>query len=117
MFPDLVNGADIGMVQRRGGPRFVAEPFQCLGIPGNILRQKLKCYEAAKLDIFGFVYNPHSAHTQLLNDAIVRNGLSDHEECTEIVRRDAMLGNATGGSQRGSGVVRGDVTVGWVARH
>jgi hypothetical protein len=35
---NLVDGADIGMIQRGGGMGLAAEVFKCLLIPGNVIR-------------------------------------------------------------------------------
>jgi hypothetical protein len=42
VLPDLVDGADVGVVEGRGGPSFATEALQRLRIPGNLLRQELE---------------------------------------------------------------------------
>jgi len=42
-----MDGADVGMVERRGGARLAAEALQRLSIAGNVLGQKLERDEAA----------------------------------------------------------------------
>ena len=49
-----------------------------------IFRQKLESDKATEFDVFGLVDDSHTAAAQLLDDAIVRDGLADHA--------DAMLG-------------------------
>jgi hypothetical protein len=49
-----------------------------LSIPGNFIGQKLEGDEAMQSRVLGFVYHTHAATTELLDDAIVRNGLADH---------------------------------------
>ena len=39
---DFVNGADIGMIQRRRGARLAAESLERLRIMGEVFRQKLE---------------------------------------------------------------------------
>src|SRR5437870_10365600 len=39
---NLVDGADVGMVQGRGGAGLAAESFQRLSVLGNAIRQKLQ---------------------------------------------------------------------------
>ena len=46
---DLMNGADIGVVQRGGGLRFTLEAGQCLGIFGNVVGQEFEGNEAVKI--------------------------------------------------------------------
>ena len=49
---------------------------------GDFVGQKLQGDEAVELDVLGLVDNPHPATAQLLNDAVVRDGLADHaQEC------------------------------------
>lgn len=40
MLADVVNGADIGVVQRRGGARLALEPFEC-SLVSKLIRQEL----------------------------------------------------------------------------
>ena len=76
MFADFVNGADVGVVQGRGGARFPAEAFQRLGVSGYIIGQKLECDEAAKGGVLGFVNHTHAAATQFFDDAVMRDSLA-----------------------------------------
>src|ERR1700676_1595979 len=50
---DLVNGADIRMIQGRGGFGLALETAERLGILGYVVRQELEGYETAKLDVLG----------------------------------------------------------------
>jgi hypothetical protein len=43
----------------------------------DVIWQKLEGDKAMEPNIFGFVNDTHPATTQLLNDAVMRNGLSD----------------------------------------
>jgi hypothetical protein len=49
-----------------------------LRVFGYIIRQEFESDEAMKLYILGFVNHTHPATTQLLHNAVVRNGLPDH---------------------------------------
>ncbi len=77
-FADIVDGANVGMVQSGSGFSFAAETFQGLAVLGNVGRQKLECDKAVEPGVFGFVDNAHTAATQFLDDAVVRNALTDH---------------------------------------
>ena len=37
---DIVDGADVGVIQRRSRPCFTLESFECLPVLGRILRQE-----------------------------------------------------------------------------
>ena len=58
---DLVNGADVRVIQRRGGFSLALEAAQSLGIFGYIVGQKLQGDESAELDVFRFVDDAHTA--------------------------------------------------------
>src|SRR6202049_1814139 len=75
---DFVDGTDVGMIQGRRGTSFPAEAFERLRVSGNICRQELQGDAATKLCVVGLIHNTHAAATELLNNAVVRNGLADH---------------------------------------
>ena len=77
LLADVVDGADVGVVQRRRGPRLAAESGQGLGIVGEVWRQELQRDEALQPRILGFVDHAHPAAAQLLDDAVVRERLTD----------------------------------------
>ena len=75
---NLVDGADIGMAQRRGGPSFTPKALQRLRIVGDVVGQKLQGHKPAEHEVLGLVHHTHASATQLFQDTIVRNGLTDH---------------------------------------
>ena len=75
---DVVNDADVGMIQCRGGPGFALEAFQGLVIPGQGLGQELHRHLAAQPGVFRPVDHAHSTPTQFFQDLIVGNGLTNH---------------------------------------
>ena len=77
-FADFIYGADVGMVQSGGGTCFAAKAFQCLRILGHFVGQEFQGDEAAKLGVLGLVDHTHPAAAELLDDAVVRDGLADH---------------------------------------
>ena len=54
-----------------------AEPAQRLGIPRELFGDELERDEAVQPRIFGFVDDAHAAAAQLLDDAVVRERLTD----------------------------------------
>jgi len=52
---DVVNGADVRMVESRCGAGLAFEPFHRLRIAGEFFRQKLQCDVAPELQVFGFI--------------------------------------------------------------
>ncbi len=75
---DLVDRADVGMVEGRGSLCLPLEPFQCLVIFGKFPRQELERHEAMELHVFSFVHHAHAPGTKLFEDAVVGNGFAEH---------------------------------------
>ena len=72
---DVVDRADVGMVERRGGLGLAAEALERLTVLRQIFRQELQRDEAAEARVFGFVNHAHAAAAELLDDPIVGDGL------------------------------------------
>jgi hypothetical protein len=68
------------MVQGRSRLCLALEARQSLMIAGHFVRQKLERDETAKPSVFGFVHDPHASAAKFLNDAVVRDGLTDQQE-------------------------------------
>ena len=77
MFLNLINRTDIGVIQRGCRARFALKPAKRVGITDDFIRQKFKRHEAAQTDVLGLVNHSHSARAQLLDDAVMRDGLPD----------------------------------------
>ncbi len=75
---DIVDGADVGMVERRGSLRFTLETRQGLRIATELVGQELQRHEAVKAGVLGLVDHTHAAAAELLNDAVMRNRGLDH---------------------------------------
>jgi len=75
---DVVNGADVRMIERGGGPRFAAETLECLCVQSQIFGKKFQGHETGEAGIFGFVDYTHPSSAEFLEDAVMRNGLSEH---------------------------------------
>jgi len=76
---NFVDGADVGVIQSGCGLGFALEAGQGLRIFRNLVRQELQGNKAVQLYVFGFVDDAHTTTAQLLNDAVMRDGLSDHQ--------------------------------------
>ena len=77
-FANVVNRADVGMVQRRRRLRLALETRQRLRIARDVVGQELQRDEAVQARVLGLVDHAHAAAAQLLDDAVVRDGLADH---------------------------------------
>ena len=79
MLADLMNGADVGVVQRRGGARLAAKAFQRLRILRSIVGKKLQSDETAEQRVFRLVHHSHSAAAKEFGDPVMGDGCADHE--------------------------------------
>src|ERR1700693_1916744 len=77
MFPNLINCADVGMVQGGRSTRLSPEALQYLRVFCNILRQEFQSDRSTEFGILSFVNDAHAAATQLFDDAVVRDGLAN----------------------------------------
>ena len=75
---DVVNGADVGMIERGGGLGFALKTGEPLGIAGDIFGQEFQGDKAMEAGVFGFVNHAHASAAEFLEDAVVRDGLVDH---------------------------------------
>ena len=78
LLANVVDGADVGMVQRGSGLGLALKAAERRGILGHFIGQKLERDKAMQPRVFRFVNHTHPAAAQLLDNAVVRNGLSDH---------------------------------------
>ena len=77
LLPDVINRADIGMVQRGSSLRLALKASQRLGIAGHFVGQELERHEAVEARVFGLVDNAHAA-AQLFHYPEMRDCLTDH---------------------------------------
>jgi hypothetical protein len=73
---DLVNRADIRMVERGGGARFALKPLQCLGITGQFWGQEFQRDAASQLAVFSPEDHPHAATAEFFENAVMGDGLA-----------------------------------------
>ncbi len=78
LFANVVDGADVGMVEGRGRLGLAAKALQDLAVLGDVFREEFQSDEAIEPGVFGLVNHTHAATTQLFNNAVVRDGLADH---------------------------------------
>ena len=71
LFADVVNRADVGVIQCRCGLRLALESGQRLRVAGNLLRQELQRDKAVKARVLRFVDHAHTTAAEFLDDAVV----------------------------------------------
>jgi hypothetical protein len=62
------------MIQSGRSSRFTLEPLQGHPIGSQSIGQELQGDVAPKSQVLGFVHHTHTTATQLLEDAVMRNG-------------------------------------------
>ena len=90
LLTDVVYRADVWVIQRRRRLGFSLEAGQGLRVSGYIIGQKLERNETVETSILSFVDNAHPAAAELLNYAVMRDGLADHKGA--VLLWSAMLG-------------------------
>ena len=76
LLANVVNRANIGVVECRRCAGFTTKSFESLRVLRQFIRQELQGYKSPKLGVLGFVNDTHAAAAQLLDDAVMRNGLA-----------------------------------------
>jgi len=63
LFADVVNRADVRMIECGGGFCFPPEAFECSAVVGKILRKEFQRNKTAQRDVFGLVDHAHTTAT------------------------------------------------------
>ena len=77
VFADFVDGANVGVIQGRGGLRFALKAFESLQVAGDAVGKEFKSDEAVELGVFGFVDNAHPAAAEFFDDTEMGNAAAD----------------------------------------
>ena len=75
---NFVDRADVRMIQRGGGLGFALKAAESLRVFGYVVGQELESDKATEFDVLSLVDHTHAAAAELLDDAVVRDGLADH---------------------------------------
>ena len=78
LLADVVDRADVGVIQRRRGLGLALEARQRLRFGGDLVRQELQRNEAVQACVFGLVHHAHAATAEFFQDGVMRDFLSDH---------------------------------------
>ncbi len=68
---DLMNVADVGVVEGRRGPSLVNEPLPRFGIGRPLRREEFEGYGALEDDVFGLIHDSHPAPADLVHDPVL----------------------------------------------
>src|SRR5262249_30394950 len=75
---DLVDGADVRVIEGGSRARLAVEPLQGLRVPLRVLGKELEGDVAAQAEVFRLVDHPHPSAAQLRNNPVVGDGFADH---------------------------------------
>ena len=78
LFANIVDRADVGMIESGGGLGLTSKSRQRLCISGHFVRQKLERDETVQSRVLGFIDHAHAAAAQFFQNAVMRDGLADH---------------------------------------
>jgi hypothetical protein len=99
---DVMNDADVGVIQLRGGAGFALETLQSLVVFDEGVRKELEGNAAAEAGVFGLVNDSHTAAPQLAYDAVVGDSLANHKAAPPVF--GVMLGRTAKEVNRRAGV-------------
>ena len=77
LLPDFMDGTDVGMVEGRSRLRLSLEAGQGLWVGCYFVWQELQRNKSVQRYILRLVHYAHSTATELLDNAVVRDGLAD----------------------------------------
>ena len=97
---DVVDRADVGVIEGRCRARFPAKPLDRLRIPGNVVRKELQRDIPAEARVPRLVDHAHAAPTQLFEDAVMGDGATD-DRGGVCQRRGSLSDGADGCSRPG----------------
>jgi len=79
LLSDLVDRADIGMVQGRSRLSLSLKAGQGLWISGYFIGKKLQGNKPVQRYVLSLVDHTHPATAEFLDNAVVRDGLTNHD--------------------------------------
>ena len=77
-FADVVDGANVWMVEGGSGLGFAPKAGEGLRIGGDVFGEEFQSDETMETGVFGFVDDAHAAATEFVGDDEVGEVLTDH---------------------------------------
>jgi hypothetical protein len=79
LFTDIVNHADVGMIERGSSLCFTLETCERLRVSGYIIWKELERHETVEPAVLGLIDHTHTATAELLDNVVMGDRLADHE--------------------------------------
>ena len=105
-FSDVVNRADVRVVQRRGRARLAQMPVDRIGILSSGLGHELQGDVAVEASVLGLPDDAHPALTDLLDQTVVRQLLAGFDRHLAVLPRRFRRAEFTVGREREGAVSR-----------
>jgi hypothetical protein len=74
---DVMNRANVGMIQRGSGLGFALEAFKRIRVVRHIFRKEFQSDRAIEPGVLCFVHHAHATNAKLFNHAVVRDGAAN----------------------------------------
>ena len=84
LLSDVVNGADVRVVQCGSGLGLAFEPLQSLRVRSQELRQQLKSDQTPQLEILSLIHHSHATSTDGFENPVMRDGRALQERCGRL---------------------------------
>src|SRR6266851_8592827 len=100
---NIVNCADVRMIEQGCSARFAPESLDRLSVLGNVVGKEFQCNIPAKARVPGFVDHAHASASQFFQDAVMQDGAADnggsirHRPCILRQRPSASNGATKAG--------------------
>ena len=78
VFANVVDRADIRMIEGRGGASLPPEPLQHGQLSGDLVRQKFERHKAPQAGVLSFVDHPHPATADFFEHPVVGDSFTNH---------------------------------------
>jgi len=87
LFANVMNRADVGMIEGRSCFGFALETFECLWVVGHIVGKEFESDGAVEPSVLGLVDDTHTADTKFFKDSVVGNRSPQRVEKNLALRR------------------------------
>src|SRR5580692_10571303 len=86
LLPNVIDGANVRMVESRSRLRLALKAAKSLRILGDVVGQELESNKTMQPNVLGLIDNTHATAAHLFDHAVVRNGLSNHRLAIMVYR-------------------------------
>ena len=74
---DVMNGANVGMIQRGRSFGLAAKTFECLRIAGEFHGKEFQRDKTIEASVLRFIDHAHTATAEFFDDALMRDGAAN----------------------------------------